>query len=427
MNLPIQLARGLKRKAYDALSLDRMNDKFKILAINYIFLMVYFTLESVFVNTLILRVSGGDMHAVLLYRAFTFAFSAIGMNLASVFSHKISSVTAIRVAGALYVLLFSILFVGMERVYSFIYFVGAISGLAGGFYFSGHVVLLTNYTTQQNRAVGIAIVTITQGVTTLLMPLISGIVIGLMPYMIGYRVMFGFAIAAVLAQVSFMRKLSPVPGAQKKSEMRFALNLIFERTILRAMLTMEFVRGLRDGVFAFFLNIVLFEIVKSESLVGFNTFLAGLAAILAAWLYGRLVTPRNRAPIVAAGITALLVFCSMLLLSLTTLTIILFSIINAFLAQIIVNCAMNNSFDIMGQDETTRGVLTELLGFREIAMMCGRIGGVVVVSLFPSTLRGYVYAMLTLTAIQYIMAFMLYVCRRISDREQGQALEAGNG
>ena len=427
MKLPILLAKGIKRKAYDALSLDILDERFKILSINYIFVMVYFTLESVFVNTLILRVFDGDMHVVLVYRAFTFGFSAVGMNLPPVFWRKMNPIACIRIAGALYVLLFLSLFAGLNHLSHFIYLIGAVSGLTVGLYFSGHLVLFTNYTTQQNRAKGVAIMSITQGVTTLIMPLISGAVIGFMPGMIGYRIMFGIAIATVLAQITFIRRLPPVQTEQKKSDLGVAVRLVFDRLLLRVMMVMEFARGLRDGVFAFFLNIVLFEIVNSESLVGFNTFLAGMASITAAWLYGRIATPQRRVPIVWTCVTTLVIFCSMLLFALTPLTIILFSIINAFFVQIIINCAMNNSFDIIGQSEETRAVMTELLGFRDIFMMSGRIVGIVIVGLFPATLRGYVHAMLTLTAGQYILASLLYVCRRISDKEQSRMPETQSG
>jgi len=232
--------------------------------------------------------------------------------------------------------------------------------------------------------------------------------------------MFGVAIAAVLGQTYFMSKLSLVSEVQKKSEMLAALKLIYKQTILRVMMVQDFVRGMRDGVFAFFLSIILFEIVSSEALVGFNTFLIGVASIISAWLYGRLVTPRHRAPVVTASVTVLLAFCSVLLFALNPMTIMLFSIVNSFLGQMVINCAMNNSFDIMGRDETARGVLTEVLGYREIFMMGGRIVGIIVVGLFPNNLRGYVYAMLTLTALQYIVAALLFVCCRMTEREASQ-------
>jgi len=427
VNLPILFLKGVGRKISDALGLELMGDKFKALALNYLIFMIYFTLESVFINTLLLRVSGGDIQSVLIYRALTFAFSAVAMNLASAFSRTLDSIRIIRAASALYVLMFVTLLFATESLFLLIYVIGALSGLAGGFYWAGHIVLLTNYTTQQNRAVGIAIITVSQGVMALLMPLVSGAVIGFMPGMVGYRVMFVIAILAVFVQVLSMRKLTPVEAEQKKSDFGRAARLCFGRLILRIMLALEFARGLRDGVFAFFLNIVLFEIVSSESLVGFNSFLAGVASIVAAWLYGKVITVRNRGQVAGLCVTALMLFCAMLLFVLNPLTIILFSLVNTFLAMFINNSAMNNSFDVFGFNDETRSMMTELIGFREIALVAGRVGGIVVVSLFPANLQGYVHAMLTLTAVQYVVALLLYISRRVSDRERTREAGASHG
>jgi len=424
MNIPILFIKGVKRKVLDALGLEMMGEKFKALALNYLIFMIYFTLESVFINTLLLRVSGGDISAVLIYRALTFAFSAVAMNLASAFSRKLDAIRVIKLASILYVIMFAILLVGTESLTLIIFVISALSGMAGGFYWAGHIVLLTNYTTQSNRAVGIAIITVSQGAMALLMPLISGTVIGFLPEMAGYRVMFGLAIVAIFVQALSMRKLTPVAAEHKKSEFGRAFKLCVGRVLLRVMLFLEYFRGMRDGVFAFFLNIVLFEIVNSESLVGFNSFLAGIASIAAAWLYGKVITPRNRGQVAAICVSALLVFCSILLFALNPVTIILFSVVNVFLAMFINNSAMNNSFDIFGLNEEHRSVMTEIIGFREIALVSGRISGIVIVSLFPATLRGYVYAMLTLTAAQYLVAILLYLSRQVIDKQQ--AMEAEN-
>jgi len=394
-----------------------MSDKFGVLALNFIFLMAYFSLESIFVNTLLLRVSGGDMQIVLVYRAVTFVFSAVGMGIVSALSGKINSVMAIRTAGVLYAVAFAILLIGMDHLTSLMYVVGALVGAAGGFYFLGHNMLLTHYTTPQNRALGLSIMTVIQGGMALLMPLVSGLVIGVSPGMIGYRVMFGLAIGAIIAQISFVRKLSAVAATPKKGQLRFALGLVWKRLTLRLMLLLELVRGLRDGVFMFFLNIVLFEIVASESIVGLNAFLAGGASIVAAWLYGRIATPRNRAGLVAISACAAVGFSALLLLNMGPFTIILLSVVNAFLAMIVMNSSVNTSFDILGQDEASRSVMTELMAIREVPMQVGRLSGIVVVGLFPATLLGYVHAMLVLSATLFAVALLLHIIRLVRENE----------
>lgn len=419
MNLPILVVRAIRRKVYDALSLERMDKKFGVLAVNFVFLMSYFTLEGVFVNTLLLRISDGDFRVVLIYRSIKFAFSAMAMLFAAAFPSKMHPTKLLRGGGVLYMLSFAALFIWMERLTDIMYFLGAAVGIAAGLYFLGHNMLLTHYTTPSNRALGLSLMTIVQGSISLMMPLISGMVIGFMPDMIGYRIMFGLAILAAGAQVTFIRKLTPVAASKHKTELIQAIKMFFTKTTIGLIFILDLIRGLRDGVFMFFLNIVLFEIVGSESLVGFNSFLAGIAAISGAWLYGRVATAGNRAVLVGIATTVLMAFAGLLMLAMNPATIILFSVLNSFMVVIINNSATNTSFDILGM-QAYRPIMTELMAVREVALQSGRIVGVLVVSSLPPTLEGYVQAMLVLTASVYLVAVLLHIIRLAVDKERRQ-------
>lgn len=63
--------------------------------------------------------------------------------------------------------------------------------------------------------------------------------------------------------------------------------------IERGVMLTTVIRGFRDGTIVFFLNMLLYQFINSEALVGLNAFLGGLAAILSAWLYGRLAPARQ--------------------------------------------------------------------------------------------------------------------------------------
>lgn len=411
------LLRGIRRKCIDVLGLDLMSEQFSMLALNYVFIMIYYTLEIVFVNTLLFRVSGGDMYSVLTYRGITFACCAVGMNICAAFAGRIPPIRAMKIAGGMYLALFGVMLFGMEDLSSLMYVMGALSGLGQGFYWSGHNVLLTLYSTPRNRAVGLGIVGIIQGVMTLLVPLISGWVIQLMPEMIGYRVMFGIAMGVVAVQFYFMNKLQPVARKHKPHDFRFAFKLVTHKLTLKLMLAFEMVRGLRDGAFAFFLNMVLFEIVTSESLVGFNSFLTGVVSIIAAWAFGKLTTPETRVRNSAIAVAGLFGFCLLLLLKVNAAIIILFGVVNTFLSFFLNNSAVSYTFDLVGQNETLRGVMTELMGFRQTALDIGRVSGLVIISLFPKNLSGYISAMLVLTGVQFLTVFLLYLTKRVQERK----------
>ncbi|MDR2908890.1 MAG: MFS transporter [Oscillospiraceae bacterium] len=412
-----KLIGGIRRVAVNWLSLDRMEDRFNVLALNYFFLMIYYTLESVYLNTLLLRISGNDMYVVFTYRCLYFATSAVGNLFCSAFSKRIHPVFAVRAGGMAYAAMFLVLFALTNSLtLPLMYFIGTLSGLAGGIYWAGHNVLLTHYTSPGNRGLGLGICGTIQGILTLVVPLVSGLVIDSMPGMSGYRLMFGVAVATIIIQARFMKRLETVTRSHRPREFLFAFKLAFKRLSLRMMLASEFVRGFRDGVFTFFLNILLFEFISNEFLVGFNSFLSGVLSILGNQVYGKIATQERRPRLTALATTVLFLLACVLLLSLNAGTVVFFTVVNAFCSYFIVNSVMNNSFDLFAGNETLRSVMTELMGFRELALDVGRISGIVVVALFPKNGAGYVYAMLTLIASQYAVPLLLSAMRRIENR-----------
>jgi MFS family permease len=367
-----------------------------------------------------MRLSGGDIYAVFIYRGFTFFFSAVAMIYLAIFSHKIDSIKAIWLSGIVYILMFATLFILLDALDMWVmYLLGALGGFAGGLYWSGNSVLLTSYTTRANRSVAIGVAGMIQGALTLITPLVSGFAINNLPGMTGYRVMFGVAVVVIIFQFNFTRKLLPIPRQPyRPNSLRFAARLVIKKLTLRMMLGIEFIRGFRDGALLFFLNILLFEIVQSESLVGVNAFLTGALAITGNWVYGRIFTPR-RGPLIAAGATSLMIaFGSLLLFFLNTSTIIFFTMVNAFCAVFLINSISNNTLNIFAENKTVRNHMVELVSFRESVIQFGRITGLLVVALFPKNQNGYVLAILTLTAAQYIAVLLLFLTRRVQERKE---------
>ena len=413
------LPKRVKYRIADLLSLDKMSGRFHILSLNYIFAMVYYTVETVFVNTLLYRVTP-DISIVILYRVIVYISCAVAMNAAAYLAHTYSPVAVLKIGSFLYVFMYAALFFGMDYMQVMMYPAAVLSGLGYGFYWSGHNVLLTHYTSRQNREVGVGILGIIQGVITLFVPMSSGIVIQFMPGNSGYRVMFGLAIASVLGQLYYQKKLVTVEQNRPESQFRLAFRLLRRKASCQLMLAFEFIRGFRDGTFLFFLNVLLFKIISDEALVGVNTFLTGMLSIIGSWAYGRLTTGRLRARNAFFATTLLLAFCVLLFWRLTVWSVMLFAGFNSFFQLFITYSCYNTSYDILGENAVTRQAMAELIGFREFAVDAGRVLGLFCVLLFPATDIGRIQAMCVLTATQYIAVFLLVLAQRVLDHKQVQ-------
>ncbi|MDL2232788.1 hypothetical protein LJC63_04315 [Ruminococcaceae bacterium OttesenSCG-928-L11] len=420
----VRVFAGIKRKAFDILGLDRMGERYQKLAQNYIFLVFYTTLESVFVNTLLYKISP-SMTGVVIYRAITYVAAAITMHLAAYICQKKSPLVVIRLGGMFYLLMYVALFFGLNYMDKLNYFVAFLAGTGGAFYWTAHNILVSHYTTKNNRDIGISALGVIQGIITLFCPVISGFVIARMPGDIGYRIMFGVGMLCVVAQIRVQLKLTPVEQTIHKSQLRLAIKLLLGKLTYKMLMAYEFVRGIRDGTFAFIVNMLLFEIITDESLVGINTFLTGIMAIIGSWVYGRLVRRHNRGQYLIVVTTLLLGVCSLLFLKMNAPMVMLFNVINSFLQLFIINSCNNTTFDVLGENNSTRKSMGEMLAIREGAMAAGRICGLAIMMALPQNATGYVTAMCLLTASQYIVAFIMWRVQRTLQRKEQASVPVG--
>lgn len=408
---------GIRRKIIHFLSLDLMDERYQVLAANYVFLMFYTTLETVFVNTLLYQISP-EISVVIRYRAVVYLSSAVTMHLAAWMAQKKDPVFVMRLGALFYLLMYVTLFIGISHMAAIKYLAAFLTGLGYSFYWSAHNILVTHYTTRGNRDAGIAVLSIIQGALTLFCPLISGLVISLTPGFAGYRVMFALGMLAVVLQMRVHRKLAPVTQTRHESQVRLAFRLLWKKATYKLMLVYEMIRGVRDGTFAFILNAVLFELITDELLIGVNTFLTGALAITGAWVYGRYVTAKSRVRYTVLATTALLLFCGLAYRFPGAPMIILFTVVNAFFQLFLINSCCNMTYDLLGQNENTRKCMGETLAIREGAITLGRIGGLALVLAFPAgDVTGYIEAMFILTLTQYLLALFMKLTQMILDRK----------
>lgn len=394
------------RRVSDILNLDAVGKKYKVLAVNYVFFMIYATIEGTFVNTLLYRVNP-SMSIVITYRAIIFITAAIAMQLAAYLSQKKTPLVVIRLGPMFYLLMYLTLFFGMDYMSRIYYFTAILAGLGAAFYWSAHSILVGHYTTKQNRDIGISVLGIIQGLIALACPVISGFVIKLMPGNTGYRIMFGFGMLAVIGQVIIQTKFYPIEQRRHVSYFGLAFKLVRAKLSYQLMLSYEFVRGLRDGTFAFIVNMLLFEIVTDESLIGINTFLTGLMAITGSWAYGKLVKSDKRVKYSILATTVLLTAGASLMLKTSAITMMIFTVLNSFTQLFLAYSVSNTTFDVVSQSGAARRCMGELLSFREITLDAGRLTGLLFISVFSAGQQGYLTAMLILTATQYVACFLM--------------------
>ncbi len=412
----------VKSRVADALGTSVLPKKFMTFAGVHTCFLIFTNLHGIFINTLLIRVTGNNS-ITLWYNVIFFFCFAISMPLGAIFMRKtspsVSSRTGILLYIIMYITFFALMLTGTLAVGMPI--IAILSAFAATAYWIAYNVMLIEFSNENNRDVGLSLMGMSGGMVSLIMPAASGLVIGSFTGMAGYYVMFGISLAVAIVTILLnLSKVPAIPSKTKQTYFKLALRDVCGNKLWKICMLCEFVKGLREGTFTFFLNVLLFGIVQNEALIGLNTFLSALLSILANWTIARFLRPKHRIGWTMVGVTVLFIASGMLLFKLSAVTIVLMSVLNAYFNIILLTPISSILFSLFGRTENGAKAKYEFLGIKDFCLGIGRCLGVIIVLLFPQTQFGYLVAMCALTATQYITVFLASRAVKLLNADEGK-------
>ncbi len=374
---------------------------FQMLIVIHVGYHIASCMKGNFTNTLLFRETESQ-NTIMLYNIFLFFAECVGMTVAAPLARRRGCVFCMRLGLAVHMFMQAAFFILLERITAVMPLMALLNGLSVGYYWMAYYTDVSEFSQDENRDRAIGVMGVYTSAVTLIMPAVCGAVISAMPGYAGYRLMFAVCAAVSFAALLFSSRLAghPIP-AQPESRRLEALRLAARERVWRFEFTGEFLRGIRDGTMAFFLNILLFAIIRSESLVGFNTLLTGVAAI-AGHAAARRVRPQGRTRCMCAAVTVLLVCALALFWRLTPGVLIFVSAANAFFAVFLLNPSLGIFFMLLEKTPDGERLRPEFIMLRSYSLCGGRIIGALITLLFPVSAAGSVAAICVLTLSQYL-------------------------
>ncbi len=340
--------------------------------------MIFTGLPSVFINTFLMNQTS-NMDVVLVYNMIAIMSTALGMFLSAAIVHRFHS----GVASVLGIFGFDLLYLELILLNSHaaenVVLLGLSNGLASAFYWISYSQLLTEYTDLQNRDSGMAIVSIMSSIVNLIVPLISGTLISVLGRSLGYNLVFGLAfVIGLITSVGAMTLPKPKKEAFRVRH-KEAFQFVFrQKTVIFGMLSEAF-KGIREGAFGFILSILLYRLIKSEILVGFNTFLSSAASILSFLIISKKIVRSNRIKYMELAVLVLLGVNVISIFIMNPVTLIFFTIINAFFSGFIVNSSFGTFLDALQFLPEARELRPELFAQKEFCLAVGRCSGILII------------------------------------------------
>lgn len=375
---------------------------------------VFVSLQTTFMNVLLMRVTGGSDTAMI-FNIIATLVAGMALILSVPLAKRTSSTFPLRLGIVMYLLMYVVFFVMFNHVDTAMPIMAVFSGIGNGCYFYAYNISIGGYLKDGTRDKGLGLLSTGQGIASLAVPFIAGWVISSFEGLTGYLVVFGMGLAVSVATVIISLGLIKLPKDDPYTHYKKALKITFTDLPMTGWFFSTFFRGVRLGTMMFFLNLLLYEVAESEFIIGFSNLLSGTLAILGAMVYGRTVTGKSRFKSMYLSTTILAAGALMLRLP-GAVPVILFAMLNSFFGGFLNNPA-GSIFYATVELPAHAGYKGEFNGIREMTLSTGKALGIAFTMYFADLLSPGI-AILILTLSQYLMIVLQIPIQKVLDQHQ---------
>ena len=367
-----------------------------------------FSLSGLFVNIYIWRVDH-SLLAIGMYNWTIYAVLPVAFVAGGRLAERIGQVWLIRTGIAILTAFFGfLLWLGRQSAHHFIW-LGLLSGMGQGLYWYGYQVLSFDLTQKDNRGVFHGVSGLFTSLSAMIGPFVAGYLITKGWRFSGYHVVFGLSLAlfAVCVWLSFRLVCIRKPRAMKLAQgFRFREDPDWTRLWWATA-----VFGLREGLFAFYIGLLVYLVTGTEEGLGEYGLWTGFLSLIAFYVAGRTAHGERQGRIMMQGsAVGLGLVCLVFAHAVNRWTLLLFGSVTALLLPFLLVPFGSMAMNEIDETERTAVFRSEHLISREIALGLGRLVGVgsfVVVAVWfrsPGNLVGLTVA---LGFVHVIVAWMV--------------------
>lgn len=372
-------------------------------------------LSGVFVNIFLWKITS-DMLSIAKYNLVMYLTLTLVFPLFSYLSKKHSATLVFRISIIFQILYYvSIIFAG-ERAGDFIYLLGILTGIGAAANANSTNQLTVQYTEPDNRSQFLSVSGTLNSIAAMVSPLIAGGIITISDELIGYYVVFGMSmilyIVAFGMSIWFSEK-SP------SGEFHFLNDFLHCPGPMKWVNATQVLIGVRDGVFDFLINILIFDIVQTESVFGAATSASKLIVVLSYLCGSRFINRSNLYKHLRYSMWLMFAAPIPLFLFSHQVSVVLQMTMNAIAAPLVaitLNSLMYNKIESVKRVDN----LEELLAVKEVWLNTGKSAGAAgFICLYPLISRQGILAVLLITNLCYVFSYYIYRyvdCRHCTER-----------
>lgn len=329
-------------------------------------------LSGVFTGVYLWRLRPG-VETLAQYNFWVFFTVMVGMPALGGLAKRWGAAYALVAGNSLYAFFYLILLLLKDQAGNYLAPLGLLMGLALSFYATSDHVLAYDLTADTQRERYYSLRGLATTIATLVAPVTSGWLVASFAGTAGYTLIFGFSFLffTLSAYLGLGLRYQRPPAPYQIRRVLPGPDPRWHRVLLAFGLY-----GLRDGIFGFIINLLVFLSAGSERGLGNYTFLTSLLGLGAFYLAGRVMKPANRPFTFFLGALLMAAAPLFLLLGVTWWTMLLFGAVVA-LANPLWSTALG-AVNLRAISEVSRGedLRVEFICAREVPLGFGRLAGI---------------------------------------------------
>ncbi|MCU9613884.1 MFS transporter [Caldibacillus lycopersici] len=363
-------------------------------------------LSNTFVNVFLWKQTG-EFFQLGLYNLMIVVIQPLTFILSGRIAKKVDRIIVLRI-GVVFLSIYyiSVLWSG-ENAANILLLLGALLGIGYGFYWLAYNVLTFEITEPENRDFFNGFLGILNSIGGMVGPILAGFIISHFEAFTGYSIIFTislllFAAASIL---SFFMKRRPASGNY------FFIRILKERKKdgnWKNITNANLVQGLREGIFAFVINVYVYISTGSEMALGTFAFINSLVAFITYYLASRFIKKQHRKRAILFGGLLLFATVFLIIFHVSYPLFLIYSATIAFAYPIILVPFISTSYDVIGQGWRAADMRIEYVVVRELYLNAGRAISIIVflvaITLFPvKTVMPY---LLTILGSGYLLIYV---------------------
>ena len=378
---------------------------------NFVLLQIFYNgmvaILTLFINTFLLQSYGSSSPEVLFYNLIQAIVTPVAMITSFTLSRKKSFLFTQRMGFLFYGIALVVLCVWGERV-AFLYPLFAILiSFGAGYYFGIYSVQTISYTTDDNRDLVQGVMSAICSIVSLVLPLLAGYLITSCGEFTGYRIVFGIEAIIALGALFITTRLSSI--GKNESETSF---LTIFKTIVKDKngIKIMIANGLdncRGFTISFYITILIYRFIQDEFLIGLNSSIGSVVAILGAALYGVIVNKENRLRSIVVSVALVLAVCALMFFELNVYVLIVFYAAYSMTSIYMATPVLNTHFRVMESFEEFSGMGAQVHAVRELFVTAGRIIGILMILFIPQNTIGVVITLSVIMSMPAVNALLV--------------------